>query len=201
MIHILCVDISSADKGTYDRLYREASPERKQQADGYRRQEDKLRCVTAHALLKTALGTDRFQVEKQAFGKPRVEDREGFFYNLSHSGRYVVIAWGGSEVGVDVQEHDASTKTDRIAQHFFAPEEQAYVAGNPRRFYEIWTKKESYLKYTGAGLQKDLRSFSVLTPDPEIRYLYRTLGDEYSLSLCTAENDYAFELLDVKQLT
>lgn len=200
MIHILCADVSSADKGIYDRLYEKASPERKQQADGYRRQEDKLRCVTAHALLKTALGTEVFQIEKQACGKPRVKDRKNFYYNLSHSGRYVVIAWGSSEVGVDVQEHDTKASTERIAKHFFAPDEQAYAVGNIQHFYEIWTKKESYLKYTGRGLRKALSSFSVLAPEPGIRYLYRMLEGEYSLALCTEENDYTFHLLDVQQL-
>ena len=200
MIYILCADISSADNGVYGRLYQNASPERKQRADSYLRQEDKLRCVTAHALLKTALGTETFQIEKQTFGKPCIQDRKDFCYNLSHSGRYVVIAWGSSEVGVDVQKHDPAANTEMIAKKYFTSDERAYAAGDIRRFYEVWTKKESYLKYTGKGLREDLRSFSVFAPEAEFRYLYRVLEPEYSLSLCTTEDDCTLRLLNVQQL-
>lgn len=201
MIHVLCADISSADKGIYDRLYEKASPERKKQADRYLRQEDKLRCVTAHALLETVLGTDEFQIGRQSGGKPYVQNREGFYYNLSHSGRYVVIAWGTSEVGVDIQQHNRSVAIEAIAKRFFTAEEQVYIQQDLLRFYEIWTKKESYLKYTGKGLQKDLASFNTLAPDSGIRYHHRYLEDGYSLCLCTTEKHHTFKLLDVQQLT
>lgn len=200
MTHILCADISSADKEIYDRLYEKASPERKHQADSFRKQDDQLRCVAAHALLRRVLGTDVFQIEKNIWGKPFVKDREGFCYNLSHSGRYVVIAWGCSEVGVDVQQHDRSVAADAIARRYFTSEEQSYIQGDLLRFYEVWTKKESYLKYIGKGLRKSLGSFHVLEPDPGIRYYHRNLDGGYSLSLCTEEEDYTFELLDIRQL-
>ncbi len=200
MIRILCADISSADERVYRRLYEQASADRKSRADRYLRQEDKLRCVTADALLKTALGTADYRIEKNDCGKPYVKDQCGFHYNISHSGRYVVIAWGDTEVGVDVQQHEAGTGMDALAERFFAPDEKDYVLRNAQRFYEIWTQKESYLKYIGKGLHRDLRSFSVLAPEPEIRYLYRMLDGGYSLSLCTTENAYTFELLNVQQL-
>ena len=58
MIRILYADIASADESVYDRLYGTASAERKKRADRYLRVEDKLRCVTADALLRIALGTE-----------------------------------------------------------------------------------------------------------------------------------------------
>lgn len=200
MIQILCVDISSADNDILNRLYEKASPERQKQADRYLRPEDKLRCVTADALLRTVLGTDAFQIGKQNCGKPYVKDKPGFYFNLSHSGRYVAIAWGASEVGVDVQKHNPSVNTQAIASRFFTPEEQTYVLGNLLRFYEIWTKKESFLKYTGTGLQKRLDSFSTLEPDSKVRYRHHYLEGGYSLSLCTTADHDTFELLDVRQL-
>lgn len=201
MIHILCADICAADKDCYRRLYEGASPERKKRADRYLRQEDRLRCVTAHALLKRVLGSPEFQVGQKENGKPYIKDREDFHYNLSHSGRYVVIAWGGAEVGVDVQQQDAAVNMEAIAGRFFTADEQAYIGTDLLRFYEIWTKKESYLKYTGKGLQTDLRSFSTLIPDHKIRYHHRHLEGGYSLCLCTTDGNDTFELLDVRQLT
>ena len=204
MIRILCADLSSADDRVYECLYERASAPRKQRADRYLRREDKLRCVTADALLKIALKTDEFTVQTNDFGKPSIKDHEDFHYNLSHSGRYVVIAWGETEVGVDVQQHHADTDMQMIARRWFTPDEQNYIWQSDRqiteRFYEIWTGKESYLKYIGKGLHKDLRLFSIRKLDPEIRCLHRMLGDGYSLSLCTTDTEYTFELSDVRQL-
>lgn len=200
MIRILCADLLSAEEWVYRSLYEKASTERKCRADRYRRQEDKLRCVTADALLRTALGEQNYRMEKRAFGKPYIKDHETFCFNLSHSGRYVVLAWGETEVGVDVQRHGDDINMQAIAKRYFTSEEQAYVRMDSRRFYEIWTKKESYVKYTGEGLIRSLKSFSVLAPEAPIRYAYRILEGDYSLSLCTTEEADTFELMDVQQL-
>lgn len=200
MIRVVCADISSADERIYESLYEKASPLRKHRADRYLRQEDKLRCVTAAALLRIKLGLEDDQIEKNELGKPCIRERKDLYFNLSHSGRYVVLAWGETEVGVDVQRHDPATNTQAIGKRYFAADEQQYAGQDVLRFYEIWTKKESFLKYTGSGLRKNLHSFSVLAQEPKLRYFYRTLGTDYSLSLCTEEDTYEFELLDIRQL-
>lgn len=200
MIRVVCADISAADERIYRSLYEKASSRRKQRADRYLRQEDKLRCVTAEALMKAMLGADDDQTVQSSFGKPYLKDREGVYYNLSHSGRYVVLAWGGREVGVDVQRHDPAIRMEDIGARFFAPDERLYVQQNSERFYEIWTKKESFLKYTGRGLGAGLTSFSALKPEPKIRYFYRMLDENYSLSLCTEDHECEIELLDMYQL-
>ena len=199
MIHMLCADISGADQQLYDRLYALATRERKEKADGYLRQDDRLRCVTADALLQVALGTDTYRIEKGASGKPYVKDRADFFYNISHSGRYVVIAWGNTEVGVDVQQ-EGNAKASALARRYFSADEQAYVQADPQRFYEVWTKKESYVKYTGQGLGRDLTSFSTLSPEEGIHYFHRMLDGGYHLSLCTKDPEYRFETVDAAGL-
>ena len=200
MIRILCADLAAADEQLFPVLYEMASPERKTRADACRQPGDRLRCVTAEALLRKVLGRSDYRIEKNAFGKPCIRDLPGFYYNLSHSGRYVVIAWGDTEVGVDVQQHRDRSNVTALAERFFAPDELDLVRREPHRFYEIWTKKESYLKYTGRGLQKDLRSFSVLAPEPGIRYQNWALEGSYSLSLCSSDCDCTMELLDIRQL-
>lgn len=201
MIDVVCLDIASADAGIYESLYQKASGERRQRADRCLCFDDKLRCVAADALIKIALGTDDYSIEKNSCGKPYIQGRQEFFFNLSHSGRYVVIAYGNTEVGVDIQQYN-DANMQAIAKRWFAPDEQAYIekdtAGMKQRFFEIWTGKESYMKYLGTGLRTDMRRFSVLAPDPQIRYHHRVLGDDYSLSLCSSAEEYTFHLLDVK---
>jgi 4'-phosphopantetheinyl transferase len=198
MIRVLCADISDG-AAVYDRLYAQATPERQRRADRCLRQGDRLRCVTADALLRTVLGADTGRIETTESGKPFLPNRENFHFSLSHSGRYVVMAWGETEVGVDVQRQDAANP-EAIAARWFAPDEQSYVRGDLLRFYQVWTGKESYLKFTGTGLRGNLRAFSILAPEPGLRYHHRLLEGGYSLSLCTRESHFSFELIDVRQL-
>ena len=200
MVRILCADIASAEEWMYQRLYDQASPERKCRADRYRRQEDRLRCVTADALVRLALGTEEYQIIKKGSGKPYIQGREDFFYNLSHSGRYVVIAWSNREVGVDVQKHDSGVNVQAVARRYFTEEEQDCVQENARKFYEIWTKKESYIKYTGQGLMQGLNSVHVLAPELPLRYYTRFLEGGYSLSVCTTEAGYTLKIIDIRNL-
>lgn len=204
MIRVICTNISELDDTAYRQLYAKASRERKNRADRYYRREDALRCLAAEALLRYVLGADTYIVEKMPNGKPYIKDVPDFHFNLSHSGCWVVIACGDSEVGVDVEQIRGDVDIQAIAGQFFSPEEQCYVWENPaqsrQRFFTIWTGKESYIKYLGTGLQKDLTSFSVLSPELQVHLHHRKIGEDYCLSLCTEENDYLFELLDVQRL-
>lgn len=185
----------------YETLYHRAAPERQRRAEGYLRRADGLRCLAAGELLRQAvereLGLTDFAVVTDPGGKPRIAGQDQFHYNLSHSGSRVVIAWGGSPVGVDVQRMHMDAGKENLAKKCFTPQEQAYIFGSPdrqsQRFYRIWTGKESYVKYLGTGLRKRLDSFSVLSPEiaPMIRTWYLPGG--YCVSLCTREEACRFE--------
>lgn len=204
MIRVVCTDILRLDDAAYRKLYEKASQERKNSADRYRRHEDALRCVTADALLRFACGTDRYAVKQTAYGKPYIPDIPDFYFNLSHSGRWVAIAFGDSEVGVDVEQICTDTDIEAIAGRFFSPEEQRFIQEKPaesrQRFFEIWTGKESYVKFLGTGLKKNMTSFSILSLESGVHLHQRKLPGDYCLSLCTTCDDYGFELLDWQRL-
>ena len=203
MTRVICSDISELE-AAYPALYAAASAERRQRADRYRRKEDALRCLAAGALLQHALGTVEYTVTKGPFGKPYIKGNDSFYYNLSHSGNWVAIAYGDTEVGIDVEKICLDAGKEDIARRYFTPDEQAYVfdtkALAPQRFFEVWTGKESYLKYLGTGLEKNLASFSIFALEPEVRLYHRILPGCYSLTLCTSDDNYLFELLDAQRL-
>lgn len=72
----------------------------------------------------------------------------------------------------------------KMAKRFFTVEEAEFINKSTDRnsaFFEIWTKKESFVKAVGKGLAIPLNSFSVLTD--RIEYdgaVYRF--KEYSVS-------------------
>ena len=204
MIHVLCADVSGLDKTDYVKLYHLASPERRHKADRYLRWEDALRCVAADALLRKAYGPGNYTVYAPKGEKPTIPERPDFHFNLSHSGNWVVIAYGTSPVGVDVESYREDTNIDRISRRFYTPEERAYCMEYPqlqyRRFYEVWTGKESFLKYLGTGLRKDLTSFSIFQPEDGVIFTHRVLSDGASLSLCCKDPCIHWKMLDRKDL-
>jgi 4'-phosphopantetheinyl transferase len=180
-------DISQLGDGQYKSLYDRASPERKHRADRYLRKADSCRCIVAEALLRHALGCSEFQVKHTPAGKPYLPEKTEFHFNLSHSGRWVAIAYSDSPVGIDVEQYEMDAGKEQLAIRFFTSDEQAYLFSareeqRAKRFYEIWTKKESYLKYLGTGIDRPLNSFSVLKP-LEIRFFHYDLKDA-AMTLC-----------------
>lgn len=207
MINIAAVDLSALDEQSYRTLYQRASADRQKKADRYLRQEDSQRCIAADGLLryamKQALGTDRLEISQTPKGKPFLPDQDSFHFNLSHSGRWVVIAWGDRPVGIDVEVMDYDDGKEQLARRFFHGDEQDYVFAEQgqersKRFYEIWTKKESYLKYLGTGIDCALNSFSVLQPTDAF-FDSRSLEDAV-LTVCSQEPTCQFIPVTVEQL-
>lgn len=205
MINIASFDISQLDEKGYQYLLSHASPSRQSKAERYLRQEDKVRCVAADALLRYAveqsLGVTDFTVAQDSFGKPYLPNQKGFHYNISHSGRYVVIAYGDSPVGIDVQQMRLDTQKNYLARRCFTPAEQDYVfesdgSCSEDRFFQVWTAKESYLKYLGIGLRKPLNSFSVVPDGRELGVrLDSSFSDGYCMTLCTDDRQTAVTYL------
>lgn len=204
MIRVICTDISGLRETDVALLHAKATPQRRQRAVGYVHREDTVRCLAADALLRYALGTGEYTAEKGTNGKPCIRGREDFHYNLSHSGNWVVIAFGGSPVGVDVERLCPDRDYEAMARRYFAPEEQAYLLEAPgqlpRRFLEVWTAKESYLKFLGTGLKRPLSSFSVFSLEPELHLRRWELPGESQLCLCAAEDTCRMEILEINQL-
>lgn len=204
MVTLRCITLPEAPDGLYEALYRRADPDRKRRADRYLRREDGLRCLAAGELLRQsveqALGLREFTVITDPGGKPRIAGQERFHFNLSHSGNRVVIAFGDSPVGTDVQQMRMDPGKKDLAKRFFTKDEQQYIWERPElaeaRFYRVWTGKESYLKYLGIGLRKSLDSFSILSPELAPLINVRYPADGYCVSLCCTDPNCIFVLDD-----
>lgn len=138
-------------------------------------------------------------------GKPIFKDRPDWHFSLSHTGEWALCGLDSQPVGVDAEE--VHQDGQRISRRFFAPEETAYLSALPPEqrqiaFARLWTRKESYIKYTGEGLSKGLPSFRVpsgngwKTDRPEACYCVErscwftgyVLPDGTPVTLCTAHS-------------
>lgn len=96
-------------------------------------------------------------------GKPFFTLRPSIHYNISHSGKYVVCILTGQEVGIDIQIHQ-EVNYKRMLQRMVPANmiDDIMRAGNLQEaFFTQWVLREAYIKWTGEGLSRDLRTISM----------------------------------------
>lgn len=116
--------------------------------------------------------------EKGEYGKPYIREFPNFQFSVSHAGNLLVVFISDSTVGVDTEK--ISTPNLQVATRFFTRNESDYIHSDPllsaKRFYEIWTCKEAYIKYLGKGLSCSLSSFDVLKEIRDNFYIFELNG-------------------------
>jgi len=170
--------------------------------------DDRIRGILASRLGCTP---DRIQVARSPLGKPYLPQHPDIQLSVSHSGEWFVCAVSSQPVGVDLQEHTplrgetreyAAQRYSKIARRFFHRQEAEFVLEDPQNhFFVVWTAKESYVKFTGKGMDDTYADFCVVN---EALYLQLLLNekiswqaenvffhlcsfrDNYTLCLCTA---------------
>ncbi len=96
---------------------------------------------------------------KGLHGKPYLVNHPEIQYNISHSGDFIVCAVSGVPVGIDIQEKRV-VDVVKVGSKIFPNEEyREFLKSEDKQdeFFRQWVLNESYLKWTGDGLTKDLR--------------------------------------------
>lgn len=109
-------------------------------------------------------GADPEQLEtyKNEFGKEYVKGRD-IYFNVSHTLGLLCSAVSDSEIGVDC-ETVVERDWEELSERFFTKREYEAIKASEDpldEFIRVWTKKESYVKYTGEGLSRPLNSFDI----------------------------------------
>ena len=132
--------------------------------------------LLTRTLQRSVLSVYAPQVAPQAWrfvthehGKPKLApDFEALelHFNLAHTSGLVAIAVARAPLlGVDVENAGTGAAPLHLAPRYFTDEEARELAALPparqaRRFFELWTLKESWLKATGRGLAAGLGNVS-----------------------------------------
>ena len=118
------------------------------------------------------------------YGKPYLKDA-ALYFNVSYTYGVCLIALSDDEIGADIEQLRAAQPY--AASRCFTDAENRYLHHDmelfDKRFYELWTKKEAYLKYTGEGFYRSPKSVDVLSP-PICEYLYTLRDGDFIISLC-----------------
>lgn len=185
IVGIMNISPMFEDEILYDRCFNAVSDQRQEKIKKHKNYKDRCRIAGAGVLLNILVGrylacedeeqkkdsglavVDIYEAVENADaghnrnvrygknGKPEFEEDGGknVHFNLSHSGEYVVCVVSDSCVGIDI-EGKRPVKYG-VAEHFFTDEENENIK-NDEHFFELWTFKEAYGKYTGDGIVRNL---------------------------------------------
>lgn len=163
-------------------LYALLSVEERERATRFRFPELRRRWTRSRAALRCILGryTGDSPPEDLAFrlgpfGKPELIPPSGGRapnFNLTHSRDLALLAVAPDAVGIDSEFVNPDLAWEPLTEQVFTERErsqlrQRHAAHQLRMFFELWTRKEAYIKGRGLGLSLPLKSFSVPVDDAD----------------------------------
>lgn len=181
---------ATIDTPQFEKLLSLVPEEKQEKVSRFRFDIDKKLSLYSEVILRSILcqklhqsnGEIAFQIGEQ--GKPYLSG-DPVFFNLSHTRNAIAVAVSHTPVGIDLER--VETCPLQVADRFFTANERAYICsdlhGRDGRFYEIWTKKEAYIKYSGKGLSVALPSFDVLE-NKTLPLLKTVCLNGYAVSIC-----------------
>lgn len=189
-------DIRDLSEIEYSKWFSLMSEDKKQKVSRFYFDDDKKRSVAGEMLAKKAvaercgMSAEDIILSAGENGKPYAENADVNF-NISHSGNIAVCAAHDKPLGIDVEQ--IRNIDLKIAKRVYTNDELYYLFGfcpteddfyiSPDdgmllRFFELWTAKEAYLKYTGAGITENLKTLSVNPEKIQKEYI-----DDYVITI------------------
>ncbi len=146
------------------------------------------------------VGLERWERGKE--NKPFIKG--GPCFNISHSGSLVVVSFGKSDVGIDLEEEKQMDMTS--LSEYFHPEELEYIGTPPidlSRFYKLWVRKEAFLKALGKGVMGNLMGMNslkspILVGDKSWSIQTIEVGKGYHCAICSSETPIEVKITPIE---
>ncbi|QKG85031.1 4'-phosphopantetheinyl transferase superfamily protein [Kroppenstedtia pulmonis] len=223
VIDIWTIDLISTGLSV-ERLRKVLSPEEQRRADRFRFERDRRRYIICRSRLRFLLGqyigcpAERVGFVYGQWGKPHLDQAGGCWFNVAHSHERALIgvAWN-REIGIDLECMRPMPDAEQLAEHFFSEKEKLAIRQTAHReecFFQIWARKEAFIKALGKGLSQPLDQFHVLNekgetvdriPDPEKKGTVYQIQDidihkGYSAALCVqGENSFTIRYRSLEE--
>lgn len=134
--------------------------------------EDRVRSVTTRAALRRLLAArvmvapETLAFTANEYGKPCLKEHAHSEFNVSHAGRFALIALADRQrVGVDIEYANRAIDVQSLTRYVLSPLE--YQSGHMTQpsFMHRWVAKESALKALGCGITEHLQAISIMSGD------------------------------------
>lgn len=172
--------------------YHALPPERLKRALAFSLPHRRIECAGSGLLLCRALARYGVRAEEVTVGEHGKPQHGEICFNLAHSGDLAVVAVSASPVGCDVERVRPIGET--VLSRFSAREREYIQKRGGCAFFDVWTRRESYLKYTGEGVSRlgeieaDMeRNAIVRNGKTEACHLFGYELDGYMISVCSEE--------------
>lgn len=231
-IDLWCTYISEiGDDSILSRYQAQLSAEERARQARFRFAKDQRRFLVTRALARTVLSRyaaarpEDWEFAEGPRGRPVIAAPQtalALEFNISHSADLVLLGvTSGRTLGIDTESVTAREVDIDGLDRYFAPQESAaLLALQPherrRRFFELWTLKESYMKARGMGLAIGLDAFRfeltgedglTLHMQPELgdspdcwRLWQLVLRADYLAAVCAARGGDAAPRITVREI-
>lgn len=127
---------------------------------------DRSRFIIYRSILKLVLGAyTRLDVKNIYLDydfnkKPYLASHPWLHFNISHSENFAAIAVSRKKVGIDIEYLAEDFKFSNLLPDIFNDNERLIIqnaADKKNTFYTLWTRKESFVKALGKGIDEDFK--------------------------------------------
>lgn len=109
-------------------------------------------------------------------GKPYCKSHRDIYFSLSHSGNFLALAISDRDVGIDIEK--IRNAKESLVSRVCCDNEKKMIFSDEypdKKFTEIWTRKEAYLKALGTGIDRELTSID--TTDENLKFTTQITDD------------------------
>jgi 4'-phosphopantetheinyl transferase len=166
---MLFANITNTGKEVDDRLFEYVSDEKRANLKNFKFIIDRKLSLYSEILVRkkisniTGLKNKEIIFSKGINGKPLLVGYPKLNFNISHTRNALAVVFSEDEIGIDIER---VTNADlQVAKRCFNDVELDFLYKHDNlnlAFFEIWTKKEAFIKSSGIGLKMPLKSFCVV---------------------------------------
>jgi 4'-phosphopantetheinyl transferase len=163
-------DLETMDDLTFLKLLTNIPDENQKRIKKFAKPDDAKKVLLADILVRYVVASEMkissktIEFNHNRYGKPFLKGNYRLYFNVSHSGNWIVCAIDDEPVGIDI-EKIRPIEFETLEQFFSGEEYKMLMAKNPENwqlfFFDLWTLKESYIKAVGEGLSIPLKSFTI----------------------------------------
>ena len=183
MLHVWCI-ASDELQQFLPMLRQNLSEDECSRATRYHFEKDSNRFILRRSILRILisnyLGVDAKHIQYcyGKRGKPRITNNysnEPLNFNMSHSENLMLYAFASNqEVGIDIEHVRPIPEAMQIVESCFSDKEKIIFNGltadlQEEVFFQLWTRKEAFLKATGKGLDQSINGITVISSDDSVQ--------------------------------
>ena len=144
-VRLIVLDVEFAFRHK-NKMLEKVNEKQKEKAFGYKNEIDQIRSLSSSYLINSL---SKEPLLFNDMGKPFFE--KGPYFNVSHSGKYIIMVVSEKEVGVDIEENVEKNMSALIR---IFNEAEAKMIKEHADFYYMWCAKESLIKCIGSSITK-----------------------------------------------